>query len=223
MSMAVFRLPLCFEKEIVFFRLMGSGKGGGFGLEPDLGQWAMLTVHNVAKDCSQQLKIPKFINTWARIAHCECFSISLQPFEGHGTWGGRWPFGEVTPITNWDKPICILTRATIRLAALKAFWGNVPQVSRIFESAQGLLLSFGVGEAPFVMQATISIWENVSAMKQFAYKKKEHINVIEKSKSEKWYSEEMFVRFYVLGTEGTIRGESPLKDYFMADNSGSNT
>jgi len=38
----------------------------------------------------------------------------------------------------------------------------------------------------------------------------EHAEVIRKTHAEKWYSEEMFVRFRILSATGTLRGKSPL-------------
>jgi hypothetical protein len=37
-------------------------------------------------------------------------------------------------------------------------------------------------------------------MKAFAYKMQEHRNVIQKTRTRNWYSEEMFTRFRVLQT-----------------------
>jgi hypothetical protein len=47
-------------------------------------------------------------------------------------------------------------------------------------------------------------------MKQFAYKMKDHAEVIQKTRKENWYSEDMFVRFKVLQTWGTIKGVEPI-------------
>ena len=48
-------------------------------------------------------------------------------------------------------------------------------------------------------------------MKQFAYKMKNHAEVIQKTRKENWYSEDMFVRFEVKQTWGTINGVDPVK------------
>jgi hypothetical protein len=39
-------------------------------------------------------------------------------------------------------------------------------------------------------------------MKNFAYRMKEHTNVIHKTRSEDWYKEELFVRFRILAVKG---------------------
>ena len=94
--------------------------------------------------------------------------------------------------------IAVLTRATIRLNKLNSFWKNVPLVNAAMQSAKGLQASYGIGEIPFIKQATLSIWDNIDAMKTFAYKMKEHQTVIAKTRKENWYSEEMFTRFEVI-------------------------
>jgi heme-degrading monooxygenase HmoA len=77
--------------------------------------------------------------------------------------------------------------------------------------AKGFVTSIGIGEMPYIKQATFSIWQNKESMKNFAYQMKEHAEVIRKTRKENWYSEDMFARFKVLKITGTIKGESPLK------------
>ena len=78
-------------------------------------------------------------------------------------------------------------------------------------TAKGLITSIGIGEMPYIKQATFSIWQSKDDMKNFAYQMKEHAEVIRKTRKENWYSEDMFVRFKPLKITGTIRGVSPLE------------
>jgi len=100
----------------------------------------------------------------------------------------------------------LLTRATIRLKKLALFNEHVEEVSNDMRKADGFLFSVGIGESPRLKQATFSIWQSKEQMKQFAYKMKDHAEVIQKTRKENWYSEDMFVRFKVLKTWGTIKG-----------------
>ena len=77
--------------------------------------------------------------------------------------------------------------------------------------AEGLITSIGIGELPFIKQATFSIWESKESMKKFAYQMHQHQEAIKKTRKENWYSEDMFVRFIPLHTSGTIKGSDPLK------------
>ena len=61
-----------------------------------------------------------------------------------------------------------------------------------------LIYTKGVGEVPFVQMATFSIWKNLEAVKQFAYKSKEHATAVKMTRELKWYKEELFARFVLL-------------------------
>ena len=105
----------------------------------------------------------------------------------------------------------MLTRATIRMNKLKYFWQNVAPVADKMNVAKGFLFSVGVGEIPWIKQATFSVWQSREDMKAFAYGMKEHAAVIQKTRKENWYSEDMFVRFIIVNVSGTIGGKSPLE------------
>jgi hypothetical protein len=53
-----------------------------------------------------------------------------------------------------DKPVMVLTRASIRLSKL-----NFESNEQKFRDYDGLALSIGVGEWPLIQQATLSIWK----------------------------------------------------------------
>jgi hypothetical protein len=197
---------------------MGSGKNGTFDKTPDWQQWGILSVSNQTVNTGEkeQAMLTKsmfgcFIAGWFRFFNCETWTVFLQPIEGHGKWDGLEPFGSLTKQTDYDGPIAILTRATIRFSKLKAFWGNVDSVAHQMAGAKGFITSLGIGEVPFIKQATFSIWESKAAMKQFAYQMAEHKEVIQKTRKENWYSEDMFVRFIPLSSHGTIKGFNPLE------------
>ena len=48
-------------------------------------------------------------------------------------------------------------------------------------------------------------------MKQVAYQMHQPKVVIQKTRKENWYSEDMYVRFKPLKTMGTIKGNDPLE------------
>ncbi len=216
LSMAIFRLPLSFNKKIGFWKLMGCGKNGTFDIVPDLRQWAVLLVSGLESGVRNQTPnskplIPNFLFFWWKFFRCEIWILELKAIEGHGTWDGKHCFGDLPKQTEYTGIIGILTRATIRVNKLKAFWKNVDSVASQMATAEGLITSLGIGEVPWIKQATFSIWESKDHMKQFAYQMKEHAEVIRKTRKEDWYSEEMFVRFKVLSSSGSLLGKDPLK------------
>lgn len=222
-AMAVHRLPLWLNKKISFYKLLGCGKNGTFDKIPDLQQWGILTVRSLEfevrsskNSSSNSFSLMKdlygsFIANWIRLFGCETFTILLEPLEGHGYWDGKEVFGNLPRSSAHEGMVAILTRATIRLNKLKYFWQHVAAVSAKMKSSKGFIASIGIGEIPWIKQATFSIWEDRNSMMDFAYGMKEHTEVIRKTRQEKWYSEDMFVRFKIIKHSGTLHGKDPLK------------
>ncbi len=213
MAMAFFRIPLWMDKRVSFYKLLGCGKNGTFDKVPDLQQWGILTVRSLgfrAEGLESHQILGNFISSWLRFFKCEVWTILLEPLEGHGSWDGKKPFGELSVNPVHDGPIAVLTRATIRLHKLKYFWQEVAPVTAVMKSADGFITSLGIGEIPWIKQATFSVWESKEAMKNFAYGMKTHTEVIKKTREQQWYSEEMFVRFKIMASKGTIQGINPL-------------
>lgn len=190
---------------------MGCGKNGSFDKYPDWRQWALLTVHHSIHNQPQQPIIPAFITRWWDLFGCEKWTILLQPIEGHGFWDGKLAFGNLPKQSDYSGVICILTRATIRISKLGRFWSHVNGIAQKMKEAEGFIGSVGIGEMPLFKQATFSIWTSKDAMKQFAYKMKDHAEVIKKTHQEKWYSEDMFIRFQPISSTGTLNGKLPFE------------
>lgn len=201
---------------------MGCGKNGTFDKVPDWQQWAVLTVQgpkfkvqsfeNSDKGLNglQQEVLGKFICKWFSFFKCETYTLMMQPIESHGLWDGKKVFGDLPAKSEYEGMIAVLTRATIRINKLKYFWQNVAPVANKMNDAKGFLFSAGVGEIPWIKQATFSVWQSKEDMKAFAYGMKEHAAVIQKTRKENWYSEDMFTRFKIIKTQGSIRGKYPL-------------
>ncbi len=210
LSMAIFRFPLWLSTSLTFWKLLGCGKNGSFDKSPDWRQWALLTVHPSPNNTALPI-IPPFITQWWNILGCEKWTLLLEPIEGHGVWDGKPVFGILPKNSDYAGPICILTRATIRISKLARFWSHVNPIAEQMAGAEGFITSVGIGELPLIKQATFSIWTSKEAMKQFAYKMKDHADVVRKTHQEKWYSEDMFVRFRPISSTGSLNGKLPFK------------
>lgn len=217
-AMALFRIPLARKKKLLFYKLLGCGKNGSFDIHPDWNQWAILVFVNERpnlESCRDDASLfykdlyGSFIAGWWRKFNCETWSISLELIEGHGRWNGQ----KLSPAEKMNMPpagpVAVLTRASIRFSKLKDFWKNVAPVARQMQNAPGLITSLGVGETPFIRQATFSIWESMEEMKKFAYSMQEHREVIKKTRKENWYSEDMFLRFRPISSLGSLKGLNP--------------
>lgn len=178
-----------------FFKLLGTGGGNGFSLWPDFSTYAILMVWSHEKKAKTFESHPLLQAYRKRAATSR--RLTLTNFKSHGLWSKQQPFeahSEVQP----DAPVAIITRATLRWSRLFSFWRHVPSASRSIETAKGVRYFKGIGEWPFIQQATISIWDNQKAVMEFAYKQKTHAEIVKKTRQKKWYAEDLFARFHIL-------------------------
>ncbi len=196
-----------------FFQLLGSGAANGFGFWPNLRRYGLLATWQRAEDAAAFFAGHP---VWAAYAQrsAEIWTAELAPLQAHGAWDGLNPF-DYAPAAGAgraeaEEPVAVLTRASIRLRRAPRFWRYVEPTSRALAGAEGLRLAIGLGELPLVRQATFSVWESAAAMQQYAYRNARHREVIQLTRREGWYSEELFARFRVLSSYGTIDGKNPL-------------
>lgn len=198
-------------EEITFHKMLGSGGGDGYGFWPDFRTYALLTVWN---DFTLADKFESGSETMADFrAHTkEIYSIFMQPVQSRGVWSGKKPFLDISKLGENDK-VAVITRATLKPGFIIPFWRRVRGVSDSQSGAKGLLFSKGIGERPWVMQATFTIWENLKSMQEFAYSSDgRHSKAIAITKQKKGFREEMYARFRVIETRGSWKGKDPVKD-----------
>jgi hypothetical protein len=96
--------------------------------------------------------LKKFIFNNYKSRSSESFTVFAHAAEAHGKWDGRQPF--ISCLLALDKPVMVLTRASIRLSKFNFEWSSEQK----FRDYDGLA-SIGVGEWPLIQQATLSIWK----------------------------------------------------------------
>jgi hypothetical protein len=192
-----------------FFKLMGSGAANGFGVWPNLDRYGFMAVWDDAAAATAFFeRHPLWAGYQQRSA--EQWTVQLTPIKAQGLWDGQNPFmGELVPAAS-AGPIAVLTRASIRWRKAPRFWQFVEPTSAALAQAVGVRAAIGLGELPLVRQATFSVWESAQAMQEYAYKDAKHREVIQLTRRENWYGEELFARFRVLGSAGTLDGRDPL-------------
>jgi hypothetical protein len=173
-----------------FVKLLGTGTGISFGPgDADLTRYAAVTVS------SGDVRFPQ----WDRAAVSRA-RVDLEPLASRGRWSGVEPFGQVAK--KADGMVLALTRARLRPGKVLTFWRAIPPVAAELAAAPGLLARFGIGEAPIGWQGTVSLWRDATDLTRFAYRQPEHRAVIARTPVDRWYAEELFARFAVLGIEG---------------------
>jgi heme-degrading monooxygenase HmoA len=196
-----------------FFQLLGSGAANGFGFLPNLDRYSFLGVWDSDEAAAAFFAGHPLWADYQRRSR-ETWTAELAPLRSHGLWNGLNPF-DYQPSTPGDAPeadgpVAVLTRASIRLRRAVRFWGFVEPTSRALAEAPGVRLAIGLGELPLVRQATFSVWDSAAAMQQYAYRDARHREVIQLTRREGWYGEELFARFRVISSQGTVDGQTPL-------------
>ncbi len=184
-----------------FAKMLGTGGGNGFDTKPDFGTYSWLACWHSRDEADNFFEKNSFFADYKKHASA-CITFYLQPTLVHGVWGGKNPF-TVSGIYDSTKPIAVLTRATIKKKHILNFWKYVPDASASIENYPEKLFSVGVGELPWVQQATVSIWKTGAAMTDFAYKNPHHAIVVKKTRELGWYSEELFARFNIVDVVGS--------------------
>jgi len=174
--------------DIGFWKLCGSGTGEGFTPIPNTAVYAILATW------------PDQATARARIAAC-------RPFTDYGARSVE----HLTVYLEATSALAALTRATVKPKVAAQFWRQVPNISAVVGKDPNVRFKIGVGEVPLVQQVTFSIWPDVPTMNAFA-RRGPHGEAIKAVRDGKWFREELYARFRVVGIEGTWDGREPLRD-----------
>jgi heme-degrading monooxygenase HmoA len=186
-----------------FAKLLGTGTGRSFTpRDADPTRWGLLTCWSDAT-AAAAFETGPVCRSWDAVAR-ERFRADLAPLRARGLWSGEQPFGEPHPRRTTGR-VAAVTRARLAVRRSHRFWSAVPPVSADLHRAGGLLAALGVGEAPVGLQGTVSLWRDDAALRAFAGSAA-HRAVVARTPDEGWYAEELFARFEVLGTSGTLDG-----------------
>jgi heme-degrading monooxygenase HmoA len=191
-----------------FYRLLGSGKGRGFNPLPDWSVYCLIQVWESEEDAHTFFNSSNLMKQY-KVHTDELFTLYMKNISAGGTWVGKNPFEKVADLDP-DLPIAVITRATIKWNWLLRFWKYVPTSQQGLDGNEGLIYTKGVGEIPIVQMATFSLWQNFEAVKQFAYKSKQHQEAIKRTRKNNWYREELFARFQPYKSTGTWEGKDLL-------------
>lgn len=203
--MAIDRLVLRKNPAISFYKFIGTGTGETFtprDADPTL--WGLLLT--LKPENFQIFDSSRLLSTWRKFAISEARYIA-SPISAHGLWSGKKPFEEDRDLAKtWNGKVLAITRARIRWQKNLLFWRAVPPVITTLRKSQGVEMAIGIGEAPIGLQGTLSIWSDGNALREFAYSTPAHVGVINQTRTEKWYAEELFARFALLEVRGSITG-----------------
>ena len=196
--------PLKHQPGLVFAKALGSGHEGGFGLRPSASRQGLFAVFDGEEQADAFIERSSHVQAYRRRSR-ECCLMKLRATSSRGSWSGH-QIG-VTAQVPERGPVASLTRASIRPRRAAAFWRQSPPSEASLERAAGCSLAVGLGEAPVLRQATLSLWESQSAMDAYA-RSGAHLAAIRAAYDGKYFSESMFVRFAPVWLHGQWKGRS---------------
>ena len=186
-----------------FAKSLGTGGGSFSPSDATPRRWALLAAWDTPAHARAFTSSP-LARHWSHLA-CDVARFDLAPLASRGRWSRTEPFGNPTP-SRYDGTVVALTRARLRAAKARVFWRATPAVALDLNTAPGLRLRFGFGEAPLGVQGTFSLWDSPADLQRFAYGTASHQAAIERTPREGWYAEELFARFALVGGTGSVDG-----------------
>ena len=202
LQMWLSRGPLKRNKEIKFWKLLGTGRGETFTpKDSDPRRWGLLVSIN--EEGISKFENSKLIARWNNVA-TSSYSAQLKCISVHGSWSGKRPFRPEVDPRDWNGKVAAITRARIKFFKNSIFWRAVPPVTISLKNSPGLLNAIGIGEAPLGLQGTFSLWKDPLSVSTFAYRGEAHKEAIRATEREKWYAEELFSRFAVVEEKGSL-------------------
>ncbi len=207
-SMALDRPRLARVEGLRFWKLLGTGSGQTFTPnDADPHMWGLFAVWD-SRLALARFETSAITRRWGARAD-EQWSAVLSPLTWKGLWSGVDPLaGAVAGADIAGRPVAAITRARVKPTHWRRFAHATPPVAAAVNGTAGLRYTVGIGEAPIGLQGTFSLWDSTDALRSFAYGSAAHREVMARTVTDRWYAEELFARFSVLETAGTLDGRS---------------
>lgn len=192
-----------------FVRVLGSGRGGGFRPFPSMTHQGLFCAFDDDETASRFLDNRSGLLGSFRDHAREFLTVKLKAVSVRGSWGGKVPFGISSDGEEGGGvaggPVASLTRASIRPSKALQFWQHAGPSEDDLRTHPGCIVAAGLGEMPYLRQATFTIWESEAAMARFA-RNGAHLAAIRETHARGLFSESMFARFTPYDMRGTWGG-----------------
>ena len=192
---------------LLFWRLLGTGGGARTGPGADLGRSAFVAVWQTDAALDRFLAAGPFARRWAQAD--EHWQARLRSLGGHGRWNGFPLADRVVPGVE-RGPVIVLTRATVRAGAWRAFRRASIAADTELRRASGLIDVVGIGETPVGRLGTFSLWRSADDLVSYATEMPIHRAVARRAHDQGWFRESLFARFEPYASAGEWDGRDPL-------------
>lgn len=201
---------------LTFAKVLGTGDGRTFRLrDATPRRWALLVAWS-QRSAATAFSRSRLVRSWDAVSE-ERLVVGMRPLRSRGRWSGRQPFGPdataaaapaaaaAAPAAT-TGPVAAVTRARLDRRHRRAFRQAVPAVAADLSRAPGLRMAMAIGERPVGLQGTFSVWDDADALAAFAYRGSPHREVVARTPTAGWYTEELFARLAVVSADGTVDG-----------------
>ena len=196
-QMGVFARSMRDIPGLAFWKLLGTGARFG-GATPDWRRYAFLGVWDDASHADTFWTGSEVMTRYRARAESS-ITHRLLVTRSNGSWDGQRPFGQ-DAVAPSKGPVAVLTRAALRPSRQLVFWRYATAVEPEIARASGLVSALSIGELPILRSGTFSVWEGAEALQAFV-RQPAHLEALRARSSESLYTEELFARFSVLGTD----------------------
>jgi spheroidene monooxygenase len=198
---------------LTFWKLMGTGADAGFSTRPNFGVYTILCVWQNEAAAKAGLALQPFAGNRRHAVQSATFT--MQTTQSRGDWAQSAPFGSAQLAAPTGSIVVALTRATIRLKHVRAFWKLVPAISDAIEEEDTRHFMIGMGEVPWLHQVTFSIWSDGDAMRRFSLTSPTHGTAVREAYAKGWFKDQLFARFNLISIDGAWPGLDDLP--FLAE------
>jgi len=197
------KYPFAGVPGLQFCKVLGSGFNGGFSTKPSLTKQGFFCVFDEPENADAFLKNAAILRAYQDHSN-EMFTATLQAYSSRGSWSS-FSMQDLAP-KPIKGPIASLTRASIRPTKATQFWSKAKPAEESINQAPGKILTAGLGEAPYLRQATFTIWNDEQSLDRYA-QEGAHLAAIKAAYGNDYFSESMFTRFVVNSAQGVWQGK----------------
>lgn len=140
----------------------------------------------------------------------------LEPLRAFGTWPGlpELPADRATP---YSGPAVVLTLGRLRMTQAVRFVRASAKAEGSAVDAPGMAWGTALARPPLV--ATLSLWDSVRALSEYAYGRQDpsHVEALAADRARPFHRASAFVRFRPYEISGQLGGRNPLPHAVFGD------